>query len=151
MQQKAFWLAEKWVLSNYRLYLSTDLMWEKYNVIDSHPNIGKGGEYETQFGFGWTNGVVLDLLSTYSDRLHFAGLDTNPDEVAKKVIQREQPKLNFKSIIQNKTEIETDNNDNNNNIYNQNIISQNNGNNTQKTFLSMLFKICILFIGWWLF
>uniref|UniRef100_A0A914X344 Trehalase n=1 Tax=Plectus sambesii TaxID=2011161 RepID=A0A914X344_9BILA len=31
--------------------------------------MGGGGEYEMQEGFGWTNGVILDLLLTYSDRL----------------------------------------------------------------------------------
>ena len=30
---------------------------------------GGGGEYELQLGFGWTNGVVLDLLAKYGDRL----------------------------------------------------------------------------------
>lgn len=30
---------------------------------------GGGGEYEVQVGFGWTNGVVLDLLRRYGDRL----------------------------------------------------------------------------------
>ena len=31
--------------------------------------VGGGGEYETQLGFGWTNGVVLDFLDMYHDRL----------------------------------------------------------------------------------
>lgn len=26
------------------------------------------GEYDVQAGFGWTNGVILDLLATYGDR-----------------------------------------------------------------------------------
>ena len=30
---------------------------------------GGGGEYENQMGFGWTNGVILDLLNKYGDRL----------------------------------------------------------------------------------
>lgn len=30
---------------------------------------GGGGEYEVQTGFGWTNGVVMDLLWRYSDLL----------------------------------------------------------------------------------
>ena len=33
----------------------------------SHP--GSGGEYVVQDGFGWTNGVILDLLMHYGDRL----------------------------------------------------------------------------------
>lgn len=30
---------------------------------------GGGGEYEVVIGFGWTNGVVLDFLSRYGDKL----------------------------------------------------------------------------------
>ena len=46
-------------------------MWEKYDVASSKPRTGNGGEYTVQAGFGWTNGVILDLLSTYSERLRF--------------------------------------------------------------------------------
>uniref|UniRef100_A0A915CMS6 Trehalase n=1 Tax=Ditylenchus dipsaci TaxID=166011 RepID=A0A915CMS6_9BILA len=76
MQQKAFWLAEKWVLSNYRVYKDTR---------------GKMGEYNVQTGFGWTNGVILDLLVIYSDRMHFLGLAENPDGVAEDVINNPEP------------------------------------------------------------
>lgn len=30
---------------------------------------GGGGEYEVQMGFGWTNGVILELLDKYGDRI----------------------------------------------------------------------------------
>lgn len=30
---------------------------------------GSGGEYEVQLGFGWSNGLVMDLLDKYGDRL----------------------------------------------------------------------------------
>lgn len=30
---------------------------------------GGGGEYEIQMGFGWTNGVIMELLMKYGDRL----------------------------------------------------------------------------------
>ncbi len=30
---------------------------------------GGGGEYEVQLGFGWSNGVILDLLDKYGDQL----------------------------------------------------------------------------------
>jgi alpha,alpha-trehalase len=30
---------------------------------------GGGGEYEIQLGFGWTNGVIMELLQKYGDRL----------------------------------------------------------------------------------
>lgn len=37
-------------------------MFEKYDV-DNKGIPGGGGEYDVQLGFGWTNGVVLDLIS----------------------------------------------------------------------------------------
>jgi len=37
---------------------------EKYNVMDLQLVAG-GGEYPTQDGFGWTNGVLLKLLQQY--------------------------------------------------------------------------------------
>ena len=30
---------------------------------------GTGGEYDVQLGFGWTNGVIMDLLNMYGDKL----------------------------------------------------------------------------------
>ena len=43
-------------------------MMEKFNVtVQGAP--GGGGEYDIQTGFGWTNGVVLDLLHRYPDEL----------------------------------------------------------------------------------
>jgi len=30
---------------------------------------GGGGEYEIQVGFGWTNGIIMELLQKYGDRL----------------------------------------------------------------------------------
>jgi hypothetical protein len=34
-----------------------------------HGGHGCGGEYENQVGFGWTNGVIMELLHKYGDRL----------------------------------------------------------------------------------
>ena len=51
MQKKAFWLATKWVLSNYRVYRNDSpkgKMWEKYEVNKFKPNKGVGGEYQVQ-------------------------------------------------------------------------------------------------------
>lgn len=47
----------------------TDCFCLKYNVETFKSTAGSGGEYEVQEGFGWTNGVILDLLLTYGDRL----------------------------------------------------------------------------------
>jgi len=37
----------------------------KYNVTTLGGDAGTGGEYATQIGFGWTNGVLLALTSLY--------------------------------------------------------------------------------------
>ncbi|PIO71089.1 hypothetical protein TELCIR_07022 [Teladorsagia circumcincta] len=49
--------------------LIDDYAASQYNVIGDYPRPGHGGEYDVQDGFGWTNGVILDLLVTYNDRL----------------------------------------------------------------------------------
>uniref|UniRef100_A0A915Q1G6 Trehalase n=1 Tax=Setaria digitata TaxID=48799 RepID=A0A915Q1G6_9BILA len=41
----------------------------KIDIIGTIPKPGSGGEYNVQDGFGWTNGVILDLLATYYDRM----------------------------------------------------------------------------------
>jgi alpha,alpha-trehalase len=43
-------------------YVRTGKMLEKYNVVDPS-RIAEGGEYRTQDGFGWTNGVVSACLA----------------------------------------------------------------------------------------
>ncbi|XP_072094258.1 trehalase isoform X2 [Mobula birostris] len=67
-QRIAFQQARRWIQSNWRLYKKHQAMYEKYDVnSDSQP--GGGGEYDVQVGFGWTNGVVLQLLDEYGDQL----------------------------------------------------------------------------------
>jgi alpha,alpha-trehalase len=39
---------------------------EKYDVVDLSKPAG-GGEYPSQDGFGWTNGVLLKLISLYGE------------------------------------------------------------------------------------
>ncbi len=51
----------RWLSVNQKVYTNTGKMMEKYNVVDTTLLAG-GGEYPTQDGFGWTNGVVLGLL-----------------------------------------------------------------------------------------
>ncbi|KAI6184315.1 Trehalase [Aphelenchoides bicaudatus] len=78
MQEKAFLLAQKWVLNNLRVFQKTGVMWEKYNVIGSSPEVGSGGEYTKKLAenfFRWTNGAILDLLTTYADRFDFSLLE----------------------------------------------------------------------------
>ncbi|XP_036142708.1 trehalase [Monomorium pharaonis] len=57
-------LADRWLRSNYLGYDEYGKMFEKYNAI--HPGEGgAGGEYNVQEGFGWTNGIVLELLRIF--------------------------------------------------------------------------------------
>lgn len=84
MKAKARELAWRWVQSNHRVFITTGYMWEKYNVSGEIPSPGGGGKYRvevneweavgssklsltpSQFqpGFGWSNGVILDLLTS---------------------------------------------------------------------------------------
>lgn len=66
-------IADKWIKRNYSMWcVSGGRMFEKYNVASlGYSTAGGGGEYEVQEGFGWTNGVVLDLLLTYGPDLNF--------------------------------------------------------------------------------
>jgi alpha,alpha-trehalase len=52
----------RWLALNRRVFRATGKMTEKYDVMDLSRPAG-GGEYPTQDGFGWTNGVALALSS----------------------------------------------------------------------------------------
>ncbi len=58
---------DRWLASNRRIYASTGKMTEKYDVVDLSRRAG-GGEYPTQDGFGWTNGVALALAAQQRTR-----------------------------------------------------------------------------------
>ena len=53
-------VAQRWLALNDKVYAATGKMMEKYNVEDLTKEAG-GGEYNSQDGFGWTNGVYLAL------------------------------------------------------------------------------------------
>jgi len=53
---------DRWLALNRRTYRTTGRMMEKYDVVDPNARAG-GGEYPTQDGFGWTNGVALALIA----------------------------------------------------------------------------------------
>jgi alpha,alpha-trehalase len=57
-------VAENWIRTNLGVFNDTGKLMEKYNVIDTDVKAG-GGEYPLQDGFGWTNGVLLNLLNRY--------------------------------------------------------------------------------------
>ncbi|MFT3677838.1 MAG: alpha,alpha-trehalase TreF [Chitinophagaceae bacterium] len=57
-------IATRWISLNRKVYQRSGKMMEKYNVVDTGLDAG-GGEYVGQDGFGWTNGVYLDLAHRY--------------------------------------------------------------------------------------
>ncbi|WP_258139442.1 alpha,alpha-trehalase TreA [Mucilaginibacter phenanthrenivorans] len=57
-------VAQSWIGTNMRVFESTGKLMEKYNVVDTDIKAG-GGEYPLQDGFGWTNGVLLNLINKY--------------------------------------------------------------------------------------
>jgi alpha,alpha-trehalase len=59
-------IARRWLALNRRVYARTGRMMEKYNVADLELPAG-GGEYPSQDGFGWTNGVFAALDAEYSN------------------------------------------------------------------------------------
>ena len=63
---------DRWLGLNRRTYRATGRMMEKYDVVDLERRAG-GGEYPTQDGFGWTNGVASALAA---DRR--AGVEAEP-------------------------------------------------------------------------
>ncbi|WP_299825157.1 alpha,alpha-trehalase TreF [uncultured Pontibacter sp.] len=60
--EQANTIANNWVILNNEVYQATGKLMEKYNVENLTLEAG-GGEYPNQDGFGWTNGVLLRLLS----------------------------------------------------------------------------------------
>jgi alpha,alpha-trehalase len=59
-------IKNRWVDFNVNVYRNTGKLVEKYNVYEIGLE-GGGGEYPVQDGFGWTNGVLLKLLSEDQD------------------------------------------------------------------------------------
>jgi alpha,alpha-trehalase len=58
-------IAERWMAINEKVFAATGKMLEKYNVEDLNLESG-GGEYPTQDGFGWSNGVYLKFHQLFS-------------------------------------------------------------------------------------
>ncbi|HEX6241635.1 MAG TPA: trehalase family glycosidase, partial [Polyangiales bacterium] len=56
-------IARRWMAANLALYQREGRFVEKYDVESAVA--GEGGEYPTQDGFGWTNGVLRKLLVLY--------------------------------------------------------------------------------------
>ena len=56
-------ISVNWLRTNYLAFNRTGFMYEKYNAYIVGQG-GDGGEYVPQVGFGWTNGVALELLNS---------------------------------------------------------------------------------------
>lgn len=67
-QRVARAIAERWVANCYQTFVNTNDFWEKYDVTQVGGK-GGGGEYVVQRGFGWTNGVLLQMLDHYGEGL----------------------------------------------------------------------------------
>lgn len=61
-------LAKTWVKTSLTAWKKTGLMFEKYNATEVG-GLGVGGEYFPQFGFGWTNGIILKFLTIHQNLL----------------------------------------------------------------------------------
>ncbi|MGN6399275.1 MAG: alpha,alpha-trehalase TreA [Flavisolibacter sp.] len=64
-------IAERWMNINEKVFATTGKMLEKYNVENTNLESG-GGEYPTQDGFGWTNGVYLKFHALFKDHKNTA-------------------------------------------------------------------------------
>jgi alpha,alpha-trehalase len=58
-------ITQRWLALVEKVYAGTGKLMEKYNVEDLDKEAG-GGEYPSQDGFGWTNGVYLALKKLYN-------------------------------------------------------------------------------------
>jgi alpha,alpha-trehalase len=70
-------IACRWMVNVSRVYRQTGKLVEKYDVIATNKP-GGGGEYPTQDGFGWTNGVMLKLMALYPADADLASADLCP-------------------------------------------------------------------------
>jgi len=57
-------ISRNWMNLNLKVFNETGKLMEKYDVVDLSKPAG-GGEYPSQDGFGWTNGVLLKMISLY--------------------------------------------------------------------------------------
>ena len=55
-------IKERWIKTNLDVFAAKGKLVEKYNVV-TPGELGGGGEYPLQDGFGWTNGVLATLLA----------------------------------------------------------------------------------------
>ena len=59
-------LSTRWLETNVKAWMNSGYMYEKYDAVEMGKG-GGGGEYVPQIGFGWSNGVVFELLHSLKD------------------------------------------------------------------------------------
>jgi len=67
-------IACRWMLNVQNVYQQTGKLVEKYDVVTVGRS-GGGGEYPTQDGFGWTNGVMRKLSALYPAVTAYTSID----------------------------------------------------------------------------
>jgi alpha,alpha-trehalase len=70
-------VACRWMFNVISVYQQTGKLVEKYDVTRLGVK-GGGGEYPTQDGFGWTNGVMRKLMALYPRDAEFTRVDQCP-------------------------------------------------------------------------
>jgi alpha,alpha-trehalase len=70
-------IACRWMVNVSRVYRQTGKLLEKYDVV-AIDRPGGGGEYPTQDGFGWTNGVTRKLIALYPADAALSSVDECP-------------------------------------------------------------------------
>eukprot|EP00834_Sanchytrium_tribonematis_P001191 NODE_27_length_39007_cov_1.590650.p6 type:complete len:560 gc:universal NODE_27_length_39007_cov_1.590650:6147-7826(+) len=71
-------LAHKYIGNIYCIWKKTGQIFEKYNCCKNEK--GRGGEYEVQEGFGFTNGVVLEFFDKYGPNDYCLLEDKNDEQ-----------------------------------------------------------------------
>ncbi len=77
-------IAGRWIEREIAAYAQSGVLLEKYNVRSASVPAsggGAGGEYPLQVGFGWTNGVLINLMQLYPQSAR-RSLATHPDAAA---------------------------------------------------------------------
>jgi alpha,alpha-trehalase len=82
LNQLAETIACRWMVNVARVYRLTGKLVEKYDVIATDQK-GGGGEYPTQDGFGWTNGVMLKLMALYPADADLKSADLCPSSLGR--------------------------------------------------------------------
>ncbi len=70
-------IACRWMANVNAVYRQSGKLVEKYDVIHTNRE-GGGGEYPTQDGFGWTNGVMLKIEGLYPLEARYSAADQCP-------------------------------------------------------------------------